>query len=150
MGHLTAARVKALSTPGLHGDGGTLYLRVAPGGSRSWIQRLTINSKRRDVGLDGWPLVTLAEAREPGAFTVTDADPRRLGGSFLIRKEDTAKLPNMEPSLRENLSMVLSDELDKQIVNRNGTAPNLNGILAQLTDPSAPDTDDGLVLDRVR
>ena len=43
----------ALATPGLNGDGGTLYLRVAPGGSRSWIQRLTVNGKRRDIGLGG-------------------------------------------------------------------------------------------------
>lgn len=64
MGTLTMARVKAIKAPGLHGDGGTLYLRVAPGGSKSWIQRLTINGRRRDVGLGGWPLVTLAEPRE--------------------------------------------------------------------------------------
>ena len=79
-----------------------------------------------------------AAAEGAGAYTVTDADPRRLTGSFRIRKEDVAKLPNLEDSLRENLSMVLSDEGDKQFVNGNGTAPNLNGILAQLTDPAAP------------
>ena len=73
-----------------------------------------------------------------GAFAVTDADPRRLSGSLRIRKEDIAKFPNLEESLRENLSMVLSDEGDKQFVNGDNTAPNLNGILAQLTDPSAP------------
>ena len=65
MGRLTAAGVKSLSTPGLHGDGGTLYLRVAPGGrSRSWVQRITIAGKRHDIGLGGYPLVTLAEARD--------------------------------------------------------------------------------------
>lgn len=79
-----------------------------------------------------------AAVQTAGGFTVTDADPRRLSGSFLIRKEDTAKLPNMEPALRENLSMVLSDELDDEIVNGNNTAPNLDGVLRQLTDPSAP------------
>ena len=50
--------------PGLHGDGDTLYLRVARGGSKSWIQRLTIDGKRRDIGLGGWPTVSLAKARE--------------------------------------------------------------------------------------
>ena len=77
-------------------------------------------------------------AESAGAYTVTDADPRRLTGSFKIRKEDIAKLPNLEPSLRENLSMVLSDEGDKQFITGNNTAPNLNGILQQLTDPAAP------------
>ena len=79
-------------------------------------------------------------AETAGAYTVTDADPRRLTGSFRIRKEDTAKLPNLEDSLRENLSMVLSDAFDKQAVEGDGTAPNLNGILQQLTDPSVPAT----------
>ena len=64
MGHLTVAKLKSLSTPGLYGDGGTLYLRVAPGGSRSWIQRIAVNARRRDIGLGGWPLVSLKEARE--------------------------------------------------------------------------------------
>ncbi len=81
-----------------------------------------------------------AAAETAGAYTVTDADPRRLTGSFRIRKEDQAKLPNLEESLRENLSMVLSDEFDKQAVNGNGTAPNLNGILQQLTDATDPAT----------
>ena len=75
-----------------------------------------------------------------GAYTVTDADPRRLSGSFRIRKEDIAKLAGLEESLRENLSMVLSDEFDKQGLNGNGTAPNLNGILAQLGTITAPAT----------
>ena len=64
MARLTAARLKALTKPGLHGDGGTLFLRVSPTGSKSWIQRLAIKGKRRDIGLGGWPLVTLAEARD--------------------------------------------------------------------------------------
>ena len=63
MGRLTAAEARSLSKPGLHGDGGTLYLAVAPGGSKSWIQRLTIDGKRHDIGLGGFPLVSLAEAR---------------------------------------------------------------------------------------
>ena len=64
MGKLTVAKLKSLSRPGLHGDGGTLYLHVSPRGSKSWIQRLTIDGKRRDLGLGGFPLVGLAEARE--------------------------------------------------------------------------------------
>ncbi len=79
-----------------------------------------------------------AAAETAGAFTVTDADPRRLTGAFRIRREDTAKLSGLEEALRQNLSQVLSDALDNQILNGNGTAPNLNGILQQLTNPSAP------------
>ena len=64
MGKLSAAKLRALTKTGMYGDGGTLYLRVAPGGSKSWIQRLAIDGKRRDIGLGGWPLTTLTEARE--------------------------------------------------------------------------------------
>ena len=60
---LTAAKVKATTKPGLHGDGRGLYLRVATGGSKGWIQRITINGRRRDIGLGGSPTVSLAKAR---------------------------------------------------------------------------------------
>ena len=42
MDKLTAAKVRAITGTGLHGDGGTLYLSVAPGGSKSWVQRRTV------------------------------------------------------------------------------------------------------------
>ena len=61
---LTHAKVKALKTPGRHGDGGGLYLNVAKGGSKSWVQRIAIDGRRRDVGLGGFPAVSLAKARE--------------------------------------------------------------------------------------
>ena len=64
MGKLTAAKVKSLTKRGLHGDGGTLYLAVAKGGSKSWIQRVTIDGKRHDIGLGGYPYVGLAAARQ--------------------------------------------------------------------------------------
>lgn len=60
MSKLTAAKVRAITRTGLHGDGDTLYLNVAPGGSKSWVQRLTVNGRHRDIGLGGFP----AEARE--------------------------------------------------------------------------------------
>ena len=63
MSRLTVAMVRSLSKPGRYGDGpsSTLYLNVAPGGSKSWVQRLVVAGKRRDIGLGGFPLVTLAE-----------------------------------------------------------------------------------------
>ena len=89
MGRLNAAMVRGLTKPGRYGDGGTLFLNVAPGGSKSWIQRLAIDGKRHDIGLGGFPLVTLAEARE-AAF-----ENRRLarcGGDPLAAKR-RAKAP---------------------------------------------------------
>ena len=77
-------------------------------------------------------------AETAGAFVVKDADPRRLTGALRIRREDTAKLADLETSLRGNLSAVVSDEFDKQLVNGDNQSPNLNGLFQQLTDPDAP------------
>ena len=59
MGKLTALSVKALSEPGRHGDGDGLYLYVAPSGTKSWVQRIVINERRRDIGLGSYPTVSL-------------------------------------------------------------------------------------------
>ena len=64
MERLTVTRVRSLTKPGRYAAGPTLYLKVAPGGSKSWVQRLTIKGHRHDLGLGAWPLVTLAEARD--------------------------------------------------------------------------------------
>ena len=61
---LTARFVETVAKPGRHGDGHGLYLHVKPSGSRSWLQRLTINGRKHDLGLGGYPLVSLAEARQ--------------------------------------------------------------------------------------
>jgi integrase len=45
-------------------DGNGLYLRIAPGGSKSWIWRYAANGRRHDVGLGPYPEISLAEARE--------------------------------------------------------------------------------------
>ena len=63
MQRLTTARAKALSKPGMYHADVTLYLNIARGGSKSWIQRITIESKRRDIGLGPFPVIGLAEAR---------------------------------------------------------------------------------------
>lgn len=41
-----------------------LYLQITPPGAKSWILRARVGSKRRDMGLGGYPTVTLAAARE--------------------------------------------------------------------------------------
>ncbi len=90
MGRLTVAKLRSLSKPGRYGDGGTLFLNVARGGSKSWIQRLTVAGKRRDIGLGGWPVVKLAEARDQ-AF-----ENRRIaqrGGDPVADRRRASKAP---------------------------------------------------------
>ena len=53
-----------MNQSGRYCDGQGLYLDVRPTGSRGWIQRLTIRGRRTELGLGGFPLVSLKEARE--------------------------------------------------------------------------------------
>lgn len=57
--------VSRMTKPGLHLVGGVagLALQVTPAGSRSWILRATVGGKRRDMGLGGYPDLTLAGAK---------------------------------------------------------------------------------------
>lgn len=68
---LSALDVKRLTHPGgkhsaLLSVGGVpgLHLQITPAGGRSWILRTTVGKLRRDIGLGGFPAVTLAQARD--------------------------------------------------------------------------------------
>jgi integrase len=50
--------------PGRYADGNGLYLVVEPSGAKRWVLRTIVRGKRRDMGLGGLSLVSLAEARE--------------------------------------------------------------------------------------
>ena len=67
MGKFTDKGIQALTKPGRHPDGDGLYLYVAPGGTKSWVQRIVVNERRRDIGLGSYPTVSLAQARLLGA-----------------------------------------------------------------------------------
>ena len=64
LGRLPAVRVQSVRKRGYYGDGGGLYLRVAPGGAKGWIFRYGGRGQRRDMGLGGYPAIGLAKARE--------------------------------------------------------------------------------------
>ncbi len=63
---LKPLEVARLVAPGLHFVGGVpgLALQVAPTGARTWVLRMMVAGRRRDMGLGGFPAVTLAQARE--------------------------------------------------------------------------------------
>ena len=54
--------------------------------------------------------------------------------------EDVAAIgtTQFESALRQNLSMAMSDAYDTQCINGNGTLPNVEGLIKQLTDPTDP------------
>lgn len=61
---LSVVKIGRLSQPGMYSDGDGLYVRVAPGGSKQWIHRFTLEGRERHMGLGGIRDVGLAEARE--------------------------------------------------------------------------------------
>jgi integrase len=73
---LSNLKVERAKRPGMYADGGSLYLRVAEGGSKQWIFRYTVNGRNRDMGLGPVHTLTLAEARE----RATEARKLRLDG----------------------------------------------------------------------
>lgn len=69
--NLTALEVKNLAHPGGTGNvfklvGGVpgLGLQLLPSGGRTWLLRIVVGGRRREVGLGGFPEITLAAARE--------------------------------------------------------------------------------------
>jgi len=60
---LTAVKVKN-APPGKHGDGDGLVLHVITADRRAWLFRYQRNGKRREMGLGGFPAVSLADARD--------------------------------------------------------------------------------------
>lgn len=63
---LSAVQVKRITKPGLVAVGGVagLHLQVKATGARSWILRAKVGNRRRDIGLGGYPDVSLALARD--------------------------------------------------------------------------------------
>ena len=86
---LSAAFVRS-APPGRHADGNRLYLFVQPTGTRSWVQRLVIRGRRRELGLGAATLVPLAKAREQALANRMLA---RSGGDPLSEKRRVQGVP---------------------------------------------------------
>ncbi|MCY3598823.1 MAG: tyrosine-type recombinase/integrase [Gemmatimonadetes bacterium] len=87
---LSASFVRA-APPGRYCDGNTLYLFVQRTGARSWVQRLVIRGRRRDLGLGSVALVSLAEAREKARRNRKLA---REGGDPLAERRRSRDVPS--------------------------------------------------------
>lgn len=64
---LSALDVKRITKPGRHAVGvipGLLLVVKPETGAKSWILRVTVGNRRRNIGLGGYPEITLAKARE--------------------------------------------------------------------------------------
>jgi integrase len=96
---LTAGTVRADLKPGLYADGNCLYLQVGSGGARSWILRVVVDGRRRDIGLGGVSYVSLADAREEAVKLRKAA---RFGGDPLVLlRQERRIIPTFESAARE-------------------------------------------------
>ncbi len=96
---LSAAFVRS-APPGRHADGNGLYLFVQPTGTRSWVQRLVIRGRRRELGLGAATLVPLAKAREQALANRVLA---RSGGDPLSEKRRVEGVPTFAEAARRVL-----------------------------------------------
>ena len=96
---LSAAFVRT-APPGRHADGNGLYLFVQPSGTRSWIQRLVVRGRRRELGLGAVALVPLAEAREQA---LANRRLARSGGDPLTEKRRLQQMPTFADAARQVL-----------------------------------------------
>ena len=117
----------------------------------SVVSRLMVDMPRVPTGTYGEVRLTTALTAGPKAagaaaeataagFTVETTTVKRVSARMAIRAEDIASVGfgNFEASLRQNLSMALSAELDDQALNGDGSGDNLAGIFQALTDPIDP------------
>ena len=65
-----------------------MNLRIGDSGAKHWIQRVTIAGKRRNIGLGGYPAVSLAEAREVAAANLRVI---RVGRDSIAEKRQAAE-----------------------------------------------------------
>ena len=89
---LSAAFVRT-AEPGFYCDGHGLNPRVDPSGARQWVQRLVIRGRPRMLGLGGYPLVSLAEARN---VAFANRQRARAGGDPLAEKRHGQGVPTVE------------------------------------------------------
>ena len=97
---LTAAFVRTIREPGRYSDGGGLLLQLTKTGGRSWLRRVVIRGKRRDIGLGPLDRVSLAKARELAAANRAIA---RTGGDPTV----AADAPRI-PTFAEGFEAVLA------------------------------------------
>ena len=118
--------------------------------ANSIAPRLGIEMPRVESGTYASATIATSLAAAPAAkaaaadasaatFTVTTVTPKRISARLSIQIEDVAAVgqANFESILRENLALVLSDKLDDQAINGDGSSNGLVGIFERLANPTA-------------
>lgn len=121
--------------------------------ARSATAFLRVDTPSVPVGAASYPVFTtgaeggfvakgVAQDAEAATFEATILAPHRVSARYLWRVEDAAVLAGMEPALRDDLGMAMTDRIDRQIINGDGAGANLSGFLdsagGPLTEPANP------------
>lgn len=85
-----------------------LYLQITPKGGRTWVLRMLVGSRRRDIGLGGFPTVTLAQAREKAR----EARDKVERGVDPVEERKAAKAKLIEARRK---GMLFSEAVDKAL-----------------------------------
>ena len=72
-----------------------------------------------------------------GSFSTATVSPERVAGRISFRGKDAVMLQGMEASLRSDLTSALADQVDAQLLNGDGTSPNLQGLVHGRADANA-------------
>ncbi|HKX78227.1 MAG TPA: tyrosine-type recombinase/integrase [Novosphingobium sp.] len=98
MGDLTARFIEK-AKPGRHGDGDGLHLMVKSTGAKSWVLRVQVDGRRRDIGLGGVRIEKIGQARS----TVGDDVPleQRSHLTLAEARELSARLRNVAKAGRD-------------------------------------------------
>ena len=98
MPKLTDSFVRSVKNPGKYSDQHGLILRVSASGAKQWIWRGRIGARTRDLGLGGYPYVTLGEARSTALEYRAVA---RQGGDPSVKRTEV-------PTFREAADRVIA------------------------------------------
>ncbi len=82
--HPGSATVNGKQRPIRIGDGGGLYLQVAPTGAKTWLFRYMLGGKAREMGLGSVALAR--EDEQAGAVSLADAREAARGAKALLRR----------------------------------------------------------------
>ena len=100
------------------------------------------------AGRPSWPLLTngaapAATAEDAAAaapvaptFVTESLRPKRISARYVWTIEQAAEVSDIEAALRRDLSDALMDAQQRQLLNGNGTAPEITGIYQRLSTPA--------------
>ena len=130
--HRLSAVFVRTAPPGFYCDGHGLNLRVDPSGARRWVQRLVIRGRPRMPGLGGYPLVSLAEARD---VAFAHRKQARAVGDPLTEKRHAQHVPTVEeaaaPALvGEHEQMVAVSQRPRRVEDLQGAAAQGHPVVA--------------------